>query len=227
MTTIVQRPLIDIAVEASGVSGSSEDFALVAVDPVGMGAVGLAETVREAVKAGQLYRSAAEIARDGFGLRLLALVHLVARVEVKAVWVVDGWSLIKLQGRGADLRGANLRGADLRGAQLAGADISGADLSGADLEKADLTSARLVGADLSGCNLFSANLRRVDLTEADVRRADMRYADMREATCSRTAFRGADFWQAYLWNVDMSEAFTTGADYERSDHLNEKVIRGA
>ena len=78
---------------------------------------------------------------------------------------------------------------------------------------------------MAGSNLFSANLQAANLTETELCRADLRHADLRKAICIRTAFRGADLWNTYMWNVDVSQAFTAGADFERSDYLNDLISK--
>lgn len=229
MAEVRKRPLIELAVEACGLgdqpdgSDQSNGHVLVAADGAVLGAIGVTAVVRDAVDAGRIYRTAAEVASDEASLQTLVLVRLAAGNAVGDTWTLDGWGLLRAYGENADLRGAQLRGARLRGARLKGADLADADLYGADLLKADLSTANLTGAHLAGCDLFSASLQKADLTEADLSRADVRHADLREAICDRTAFRGADLWGTYMWNVDVSRAFTAGADFERSDYLNEKI----
>jgi uncharacterized protein YjbI with pentapeptide repeats len=151
------------------------------------------------------------------------LVRLSGGEMPRDLWVFDGWSLLRARGQRMNLHGALLRGAQLRGARMKGADLENADLSGADMEKADLSTANLTGATVTGSRLFCANLQAANLTEAELCRADLRHADLREAICVRTAFRGADLWNAYMWNVDVSRAFTAGADFDRADYLNNVI----
>lgn len=219
-----KRALIDVAVTACTGLEASEGFCLIATNGPFLGAVGVKEVVRGAVDSGKLYRTSQELATDGAGVQVLVLVNLINQELSRNAWILDGWSLIARYGEGIDLRGAYLRGAQLRGARLKSADLRDADLCGANLEKADLSYADLTGANLAGSNLFSASLQGADLTEAELCRADLRHAVLREAICVRTAFRGADLWGTYTRNVDISHAFTAGADFTRSGYLlNEKV----
>lgn len=216
-----RRALLDAALQACGSSEPPGRYRLVMTDAASLGLLGPAGVVQGASFVGD-HRTDSP-SDGGSRLHTFVLAEIGSDGAMWARWIVDGWRLLRADGAGVDLRGVNLRGADLRGARLVGCDLSEADLTGADLEKADLTDARLVGAKLSGSVLFSASLRRADLTEAELCRADMRHADLREATCVRTAFRGADLWGAYTWEVDFSTAFTQGAELDRADHLNAKV----
>jgi uncharacterized protein YjbI with pentapeptide repeats len=222
MASIEKREFMDVAIEACAGQSSVAEYALVATDSVRLGSLGVLGVVKAAIGAGKLSRTARELAEDNAGLQTLVLAKLSGGVP-NDLWVFDGWSLIRSRGEGMCLRGALLRGAQLRGARMRGVDLEDADLSGADMEKADLLAANLTGACLAGSNLFSANLQAADLTEADLCRTDLRHADLREAICVRTAFRGADLWNTYMWNVDVSQAFTAGADFDRSDYLNDAV----
>jgi uncharacterized protein YjbI with pentapeptide repeats len=218
-----RRSLLDIAVAACGEPGNGDGrHHLLATDAAALATLGPLRIVTHAVASGGLDRGARRALPAG-DIQTLLLARLSAAGAVDAVWVIDGWSLLRARGERADLRGARLRGAQLCGARLSNADLTDADLTGADLEKADLSGATLTGANLAGSNLFSASLQNADLTEAELCRADLRHVDLRESTCLRTAFRGADFWGAYLWHVDLSAAFTAGADTGRSDHLDTKV----
>ncbi|PFG49689.1 pentapeptide repeat protein [Amycolatopsis sulphurea] len=195
-------------ISACAADGTSEEYGLVAADDAVLAVVDIAEFVAEEIAAGRVFRTAAELPN----LRTLVLT----RLDPIDLWVVDGWALIREQGVELDLSGACLRGATLTGARLSDTDLAEADLRGADLEKADLSRARLVGANLSGSILYRAGLAGADLTEADLRRTDLRHADLRDATCTHTAFRGADLWDAYMWDVDLSTAFTEGTDITRA-----------
>ncbi len=226
MTNTGKRALIDAAVTVCAKSDSSEGFNLIATDGPTLGSAGVKEIVRIAVASGRLYHTAQELAADGAGMQVLVLVNLINEESLRNAWILDGWNLIRAYGERIDLSGANLRGAQLRGARLKGADLRDADLCGTDLEKADLSYANLTGANLAGSILFSASLQGADLTEAELCRADLRHAVLRESICVRTAFRGADLWGTYTRNVDISQAFTEGADFARSGYLlNEKVGR--
>lgn len=218
-----RRELIDVAVEACTGSPPDTEYALVATDGVELSSLGASGVVREAINSRRLYRTAMELAEDGAGLQTLVLVRLPGGETPGDLWVFDGWSLLRSRGERLNLRGALLRGGRLCGARLKGADLEDADLSGADLMKADLSTANLTGASMAGSSLFCANLLAANLTETELCRADLRHADLRETICVRTAFRGADLWNAYVWNVDVSQAFTVGADFERADHLNNTI----
>lgn len=202
----------------------TDGYRLVSTDGPALATVGAARVVEVALASGRAFTTADELASAGAGLQTLVLARLTDDEARRApLWVVDGWALLRGSGAGVDLRGADLRGARLRGARMSGANLEDADLRCADLERAELAGANLTGAALDGSLLFSATLHKADLTEASMCRADLRYADLRESVCVRTAFRGADLWGAYMWDVDVSQAFTEGTDFERSDHLNEKV----
>lgn len=219
------RQLIDLAVRACAPGAEAADFFLVPADPVALAVRGAAQVVREALDSGRTARTAADVARVKGTLQTLVLVkRSESDPEPHARWIIDGWRLLRAGATGADLRGAPLRGARLQAARLGSADLAEADLAGADLEKADLSQANLTGADLTAACLFSASLKKADLTEASLCRADLRHVDMRDSVCVRTAMRGADLWGAYLWNVDVSMAFTEGLDVDRADFLNAKVV---
>lgn len=215
------RQLIDLAVAACAPGADTQRF-LVAVEPVVLASRGVPAVAREALDDGRTARTAADVTAVEGTLQTLVLIERADGAHGR-LWVVDGWRLLRADATGADLRGAPLRGARLQAARLASADLSEADLTAAGLEKADLSGANLTGADLTAACLFSASLQKADLTESSLCRADLRHADMRDSICVRTAMRGADLWGAYLWNVDVSQAFTEGLDIERADFLNAKV----
>lgn len=222
------RPLIDVAVEVVTGGPATDRHVLVPLSAAAACATGVHEAVAASLATGRRHRTARDLADANAGLDLFALVALAPDVvEVLDVWVIEGWRLLRAHGAGVDLRGARLRGAALRGARLWGAHLGETDLRGADLVKAELAYADLTGADLAGSDLYSASLKGANLTEASLCRTDLRNADLRDARCIRTAFRGADFWMAYLWKVDMSQAFTDGADLERADHLDQKAGTGS
>ena len=100
--------------------------------------------------------------------------------------VIDGWSLIREHGRGADLRGANLTYANLTGADLAGADLTGANLTRANLTDADLRRAYLAYADLSNANLTGADLEGADLEGTDLSGVDLSGVDLSGVDLSKT-----------------------------------------
>lgn len=217
-----KREFMDVAIEACIGSVSDAEYALIATDGIQLGSLGALEVVKAAISSRRLYRTARELAEDNAGLQTLVLARLSGG-GIPDLWIFDGWSLLRSRGECVNLQGALLRGAQLHGARMKGADLEDADLSGANMEKADLSTANLTGASMAGINLFCANLQAANLTEADLCRADLRHADLREVICVRTAFRGADLWNTYMWNVDMSHAFTAGADFDRADYLNNAV----
>lgn len=167
-----------------------------------------------------------EVSKLDVGLRTLVLLN-EQDSEVTVHAILDGWRLLRRRGTGADLAGADLRGADLTDSAFAGANLVGARLTGACLEGADLTGANLTGADLAGAVLRRASLFDANLSEADLRRTDLRHSDLRQSTCVRTAFRGADFWSAYVWDVNFDEAFTDGAEIERADYRGTNLAKPA
>lgn len=222
-TNTERRELLNVAVEVCTGAPPDAEYALAATDSVTLGSLGALGVVEAAISSRRLYRTAKELAEDGVGLQTLVLVRLSGGEMPRDLWVFDGWSLLRECGQRMNLHGALLRGAQLRGARMKGADLENADLTGADMEKADLSTANLTGATVTGSRLFCANLQAANLTEAELCRADLRHADLREAICVRTAFRGADLWNAYMWNVDVSRAFTAGADFDRADYLNNVI----
>ena len=223
MVNVDQREFMDIVIEVCTGSQADAEYALIATDGIQLGSIGVLAVVKQAVNSRKLYRTTKELAKDHAGLQTLVLARFSGSDMPTDFWVFDGWSLLRSRGENLNLSGALLRGAPLRGARMKGANLEDADLSGADMEKADLSSTNLTGAKLAGSNLFSANLQTANLTEAELCRCDLRHADLRKAICVRTAFRGADLWNTYMWNVDVSEAFTDGADFKRSDYLNDVI----
>ena len=143
------------------------------------------------------------------------------KVRVRRCYVVpgaiDGFvSVVRAQGRGADLRDADLWGADLRYANLRyanvrdanlwGADLRGADLWGANLGDADLWGANLCGANLWGANLWDANLRGANLGVANLWGANLRDANLwganlRDADLGGANLRDANLGGANLWGA--------------------------
>jgi hypothetical protein len=108
------------------------------------------------------YRGVVGESDEKVGARELRLRRVPARVF---------WRIIRLWGKGANLRGANLWGADLTGANLWGANLWGANLRGANLRGADLSGANLTGANLRGADLSGANLTGANLRDAYLRGA--------------------------------------------------------
>lgn len=211
---------IKIVVNACTGQSDVANFAIASVDGASLSAHGVQATAQACLENGEFAQNWQDFRLGSPSLKTLLLMGLKGQSKLDKLWVLDGWSLVRTRCEAADLSGVNLVGADLRGARLAGALLSDADLRRADMEKADLTNTDLKGACLIGCSLFSATLQRADCTEADLSRTDLRHADMRSAICVRTAFNGADAWSAYMWDVDLSLAFTNGADFERADYLN-------
>ena len=123
------------------------------------------------------------------------------KVRVRRCYVVpgavDGFvSVVRAQGRGADLRGADLWGADLRDADLGGANLCGANLGDADLWGADLRDADLRDANLGGANLWDADLGGADLWGANLRDANLRDANLWGANLRDADLGGANLWGA-------------------------------
>jgi uncharacterized protein YjbI with pentapeptide repeats len=227
MANIEKRVLIDVAIKVCTGLAPDTEYGLITTNSVQLAQLGVWEVAKSAISFGKIYRTAGELAENYAGLQTLILARLTDSEKPTDLWIFDGWSLLRSCGEDIDLRGALLRGAQLRGARMKGADLENADLCGADMEKADLSTANLTGAGMAGINLFSANLQAANLTEAELCRANLRHADLREAICVRTAFCGADLWNAYMWNVDVSQAFTTGADFKRADYLSNVISRAA
>ena len=215
------RSLLDIAVSACG--GDAQcGYLLVAVSGVDLGARGARALASAAIASGK-QSEGANGRWSNIGLQTLVLAQLGATDTERRVWTLDGWSLIAALGEGLDLCGACLRGARLGGARLKRAYLRDADLSGADMEKADLSAVDARGANFAGANLFCASFNGADLTETELCRTNLRHVDFRGATCVRTAFNGSDLWNAYLWNVDLSQAFVDSMAAARADHLNDLI----
>lgn len=216
--------LLDVAAAYAELDAAA-DLHLVPVRPGEM-AIHETEAIAQAGVSNENFAAtAAELAAFGADLETLLIVSRGPDGELAEWWTVDGWALLREAGTGLDLRGALLAGGRLTGANFSGCDLSEANLARAELTKADFTDAKLVGTDLSGATLLSATLKNADLTEADLSRCDLRHGDLRGTRCTRTAFRGADLWNAYTWNTTLDEAFTNGVDVLRADDLSGAVKR--
>jgi len=215
------RSLLDLAVAACGADAVRAHL-LVAATGADLGSQGARAVAVAAIASGRQGEGVNGRWSD-CGLQTLVLAQVDAADSERRVWTLDGWSLIAALGEGVDLHGACLRGARLRGARLKSSHLRDADFSGADLEKADLSAVDAQGANFAGANLFCASFNGADLTETELCRANLRHVDFRGATCVRTAFSGADLWNAYLWNVDLSQAFVDPAAAARADYLNELI----
>src|SRR5258708_10658240 len=215
------RCLLDLAVEACGADGGRSHL-VVAASGADLGTQGARAIAAAAIVSGQ-QNEGSNGRWSECGLQTLVLAQADVGEGERRVWALDGWSLISALGEGVDLRGACLRGARLRGARLRTALLRDADFTGADLEKADLCGVDAQCASFAGANLFCASFKAADLTESDLCRANLRHVDFRGAICVRTAFSGADLWNAYLWNVDLSQSFVDPAAAARADHLNELI----
>jgi uncharacterized protein YjbI with pentapeptide repeats len=219
------RPLLAALAAHVGISYCAGTLVLVPAVPSELSSEGGEAIARRAIDSGSLFHTAAELAQVGTDLAILLLIELDKRGRYSGWRAIDGHAFLREAGSGVDLTGAYLRGASLAGAQLGGCDLSEADLQGADLSKADLSQAKLVGAELAGASLFTASLLGADLREADLSRTDLRHTDLRRANCARTAFRGADLWNAYTWEARLDDAFTEGADFSRADDLSGALAR--
>jgi uncharacterized protein YjbI with pentapeptide repeats len=141
----------------------------------------------------------------------------------------------------ADLRGADLRNTDLTDANLNDANLTGANLSGATLQRtyfvgsnltdANFEEANLCGAFLSGSLLSGTNFRGADLRRATLgcprcevpgpfdsltsfENANLEEAIFGEIKLIGVVLLGANFKDAYLYEVDLSEAVYREADLE-------------
>jgi uncharacterized protein YjbI with pentapeptide repeats len=213
--------LAGVATSILGDSSTDRLMGLTTFDPGDLLGGGIPQMMDTAAE--RCSDTAASVSSEGRGLRNLLLVEFSPDGPTKEVWVIDGWSFLRRHGSGLDLRYADLRGAFLSGAPLRTSDLKDAKLTGANLTRADLSCCDMSRADFSAVDFYSASLNGCNLTETDLSRANLRHADLRDTTCVRTAFRGADFWMSYLWDVDLSRAFTIGADVTRADYLNTKV----
>jgi uncharacterized protein YjbI with pentapeptide repeats len=215
------RSLLELAVEACG-ADVRRPHLIVAASGTELGTRGARGIAAMALASSQQCEGS-NGRWSACGLQTLVLTQADVGEGERRVWALDGWSLIASRGEGIDLRGACLRGARLRGARLKTALVCDVDFSGADLEKADLSGVDAQGANFAGANLLCASFNAANLTETDLGRANLRHVDFRGATCVRTAFSGADLWNAYLWNVDLSQAFVDPAATSRADHLNDSI----
>lgn len=216
------RSLLEAVAKATlGDIATDRSLGLTTFDPGDLLAGGIPRMLETASE--RCSESAADVSAEGRGLRNLLLVEIRPNGPAEEVWVIDGWSFLRVHGTALDLRSADLRGALLSGAPLAASDLRDAKLAGADMTRADLSGCDLSRADLSAVDLYSASLNGCNLTETDLSRANLRHADLRDTVCDRTALRGADLWMSYLWDVDLSRAFTAGTDVTRADYLNTKV----
>lgn len=114
--------------------------------------------------------------------------------------------LMKVNWQGYNLIEVRLREADLSHANLICADLQGCDLKDADLQSALLISAGLNNADLRRANLCSANLTHADLRNANCRDAAIEEANLTGATLSGADLRKTSFWDSQLEKADLTEA---------------------
>jgi uncharacterized protein YjbI with pentapeptide repeats len=121
---------------------------------------------------------------------------------------------VVLKSREIDLKGANLQGFDLSGLTFETADFQNAFLEGADLNHANLKGSNFRACRLRGINLFWAQLSGADLADSqmqnanlflcNLRRAYLVEADLENAYCDGTQMEGADFGDARLNGVILS-----------------------
>ena len=133
--------------------------------------------------------------------------------------------------RNTDLSDANLNDANLTGANLSGATLHRTYLVGADLTDANLEEANLRGAFLSGSLLCGTNFRRADLRRATLgcprcempgpfgsltsfENANLGEVIFGEIKLKGIVLLGANFKDAYLYEVDLSETVYREADLE-------------
>lgn len=181
------------------------------------------ELVAKCISEDRLYHSTVGISTAGYSLDNLILVEFSNALKVKNFWPVNGWDVLRKTNQPIDLQMARLEGAKLDGANFHKCNLANANFSGASLVKSDLSETNLSGADFTGANLYSSTLKGSDLSFTNLSRSDLRHSDLRETTCINTAFRGADVWNCYAWGVDLSRAFTDGADFDRSDNIPEAI----
>ena len=121
-----------------------------------------------------------------------------------------------------DLTDANLNDANLTGANLSGATLHRTYLVGSNLTDANLAEANLRGAFLSGSLLCGTNFRRADLRRATLgcpqcevpgpfgsltsfENANLEGTTFGEIKLKGAILLGANFKDAYLYEVDLSE----------------------
>jgi uncharacterized protein YjbI with pentapeptide repeats len=146
----------------------------------------------------------------------------------------------------ARLAGSNLNGANLTGANLAGADLRQAFLQGAQLPHANLDAANLCGARLNAApstagtsnvaaNLTGAFLRNANLSKSNIAGVnfnDGSFYSSNNLACAPTAcdsyakplcasaagatLEGAQFSNAYMVGIDMSNVHGGGAVFSNA-----------
>lgn len=136
----------------------------------------------------------ADLTGADFGLAVLRDAYLRG-VEVEETTFLDT-DLSGVDLAGTDLTTADFRGVDLTDTNLRRADLGDADLFGADLGGADLRYADLAGAKLQGCSMDGANARNSCLDGAH----------LESAVLNRTDLRGASLRNAFLYQVQFSDA---------------------
>ncbi len=124
----------------------------------------------------------------------------------------SGYSRLRVERVGDNLRGANLSSAKLSEVNFRRVDLSNANLSNADLSNSILSEAKLEGANLVNAKFKSANLRGIDMRKALLYGANFQKADLSSANLRQVSFSNCNinFTKASFCNADLSEADFTG-----------------
>ncbi|WP_406631463.1 pentapeptide repeat-containing protein [Amycolatopsis sp. WGS_07] len=99
---------------------------------------------------------------------------------IEALDVTDA-NLIRVDGRGADLRRGSMVRAVARNARFDGADLSWSDLRSAAFVLTSMRNCSLVGCELDSALFVGADLRGTILRSTDLSGADLSGADLRGA----------------------------------------------
>ncbi len=225
------KTLLDIAKIPAGVADSNDQYALLGLDHF----VNKDSMIADGLHAGkQVFNARGALTAKGFSQisrnsSVIVLVHSTAKDNVfenkdivtiqsgEIICILDGYWLIRKYGNHCDLEAMNLQGAQLEGANLENSNLADANLAGANLKNSILKGANLTGTDFQQASLVRCNLQKATLEYSDFRRTNLTEADLRHAFLNKVAFRGAEFWSAYIWDIDLTTCFTEGTDLSRAD----------
>jgi len=149
-----------------------------------------------------------------------------SKAEVRA-WLEDGNTLEERDLSRTSLIGFSMPKLNLKGASFQGADLRYANLAGVRLEGANLKSANLRGVKLSGANLSGANLENALLDNANLWKADLREACFKNATLRHASLRATKVDKTDFSNADLQGANLTGAKGCLSAKFDNADLRGA
>jgi uncharacterized protein YjbI with pentapeptide repeats len=130
--------------------------------------------------------------------------------------------MMRVKGKGVNLRKAILRDATLTEATLIDSDISFADLRRADLTGANFTGSSFEGSILKSTDAMEANFEAVNFTGARLSHGNFEDASFKDADLT-----GVTFGDAILENCDFSGATMEGAHLYEATGLTQKQLKGA